>query len=157
MSKNIENIKKSAKEKSDNLAKIGRDLSEIRFNYKVLDKTETKYWQKRIEDFKKYHKKGIEYYIQAHSLMNLVEKEKAGLFLLSISKLRQLGAKLLEILEEVKQNPSIMSSRDKQQSKWSKELKEKLIECSNKNLHQETDMNSNFREFYDKHLKNLLE
>ena len=157
MNRNIDEIKASVKEQSAHLAKIGRELSEIRFNYKVLDKTETKYWQKRIEDFKRYHQKGIEYYIQAHSLMNLVEKEKAGMFLLSVSKLRQLGTRLLELLEEVKQNPSIMSSKDKQQSKWSKELKEQLIECSNRNLNQETGMNSNFREFYDKHLKNLLE
>ena len=50
-----------------------------------------------------------------------------------------------------------MSSKDKQQSKWSKEIKDQLIDYSNKALQQETDMNRNFRQFYEKHLKNFVE
>ncbi|PIW31603.1 MAG: hypothetical protein COW27_06260 [Nitrosopumilales archaeon CG15_BIG_FIL_POST_REV_8_21_14_020_37_12] len=157
MMDDTDEIKESAKNHSKILAKIGTELSEIQFNFKVLDKTSADYWQKRIEHFKKYHKKGMEYYAEAHLLMSLVEKENAGLFLLSMSKLRQLGAKLIEILEKVKENPTIMSSKDKQQSRWSKELKEELIQYSNKNIQLEKEMNVKFREFYDKHLKKLLE
>lgn len=157
MSDNLNDLKKSVKVYSDNLAKLGKGLSEIKFNYKVLNETKEDYWKKRIESFKKYQQKGIEYYTQAHTLMNLVEVEKAGIFLLSISKLHQLGIKLLELFEEIKQNPDIMSSKDKQLSKWSKEIKDQLIEYSDKTLKLETDMNTNFRQFYDKHLKILLE
>jgi len=153
----IVNIQSNAKKYSDKLAKLGMELANIQFNFKVQEKTDVKYWQKRIDDFKKYQQKGMEYYEQVHLLMNLVEKEKAGLFLLSMSKLQQLGTKLLTLLEKVKENPSIVSTKDKQQSKWSKEIKEQLIDHSNKMLHHEMEMNTNFREFYEKHLKKLLE
>ena len=157
MTEELEKLKKSAKEHSDNLAKLGKELSEIQFNYKVIENTTKQYWQNRINEFKKYNEKGTEYYTQAHALMNLADKEKSGLFLLSISKLHQMGLKLVTNMEEVKQNPSVIKSKDKQQSKWSKELREKLIESSNACLHHEMDMNRFFREFYETHLKNILE
>lgn len=157
MAEEFEKLKKSAKEYSDNLAKFGKELAEIQFNYKVIENTTEQYWQKRINEFKKYNEKGIEYYTQAYTLMNLVNKEQSGLFLLSISKLHQIGLKLLTNMEEVKQNPSIMKSKDKQQSKWSKELREKLIESSNVCMHHEKGMNKSFREFYETYLKNILE
>ena len=157
MTEGLEKLKETAKEYSNNLANLGKDLSEIQFNYKVIENSTEQYWQKRINEFKKYNEKGTEYYTQAHALMNLVDKERSGLFLLSISKFRQMGLKLLTNMEEVKQNPSIIKSKDKQQSKWSKEPREKLIESSNACLHHEMDMNRFFREFYEKYLKNILE
>lgn len=157
MTEELEKLKKSAKEHSDNLVKLGKELSEIQFNYKVIENTEERYWQKRIDDFKKYNEKGAEYYTQAYALMNLTDKEQAGLFLLSISKLRQSGLKLITNMEEVKQNPSVIKSKDRQQSKWSKELREKLIESSDMCLHHEIEMNKFFREFYEEHLKKILE
>ncbi len=157
MTEDLEKIKKLAKEHSDNLAVLGKELSEIQFNYKVVENTTEQYWQNRINEFKKYNEKGTEYYTQAHALMSLVDKEQSGLFLLSISKLHQLGLKLVTNMEEVKQNPSIVKSKDKQQSKWSKDLREKLIESSNQCLRHEMDMNKFFREFYEIHLKNILE
>jgi len=157
MTEDLEKLKKTAKEYSNNLANLGKDLSEIQFNYKVIENPTEQYWQKRINEFKKYNEKGTEYYTQAHALMSLVDKEQSGLFLLSISKFRQMGLKLITNMEEVKQNPSIIKSKDKQQSKWSKELREKLIESSNACLHHEMDMNRFFREFYEKYLKNILE
>ena len=157
MTEELEKLKKTAKEYSNNLANLGKELSEIQFNYKVIENSTEQYWQKRINEFKKYNEKGTEYYTQAHALMNLVDKERSGLFLLSISKFRQMGLKLITNMEEVKQNPSIIKSKDKQQSKWSKELREKLIESSNACLHHEMDMNRFFREFYEKYLKNILE
>jgi argininosuccinate lyase len=157
MTEDLEKLKKIAKEYSDNLAKLGKELSEIQFNYKVIENTTKQYWQNRINEFKKYNEKGIEYYTQVHALMNLVDKEQSGLFLLSISKLRQIELKISSDMEEVKQNPSIVKSKDNQQSKWSKELREKLIESSNACLHHEMDMNKFFREFYETHLKKILE
>lgn len=157
MTEEFEKLKKSAKEHSDNLSKLGKELSMISFNYRVIENATEQYWQNRIDEFKKYNEKGTEYYTQAHALMNLVDTEQSGLFLLSISKLRHLGLKLITNMEEVKQNPSIVKSKDKQQSKWSKELREKVIESSNACLQHEIDMNRFFREFYEKHLKNILE
>lgn len=157
MTEDLEKLKKTAKEYSNNLANLGKEISEIQFNYKVIENATEQYWQKRVNEFKKYNEKGIEYYTHAHALMNLVDKEQSGLFLLSISKFRQMGLKLIAIIEEVKQNPSSVKSKDKQQSKWSKEIREKLIETSNACLHHEMDMNKFFREFYEKHLKNILE
>ncbi len=157
MTEELEKLKKSAKEYSDNLAKLGKELSEIQFNYKVLENATEQYWQNRINEFKKYNEKTTEYYMQANSLINLANKEQSGLFLLSISKLRQLGLKLMAYMEQVKQNPSVVKSKDKQQSKWSKELREKLIESSNECMHHEITMNKFFREFYETHLKNILE
>ncbi len=157
MTEDLEKLKKTAKEYSNNLANLGKELSEIQFNYKVIENATEQYWQKRVNEFKKYNEKGTEYYTQAHALMNLVDKEQSGLFLLNISKFRQIGLKLITNMEEVKQNPSSIKSKDKQQSKWSKDLREKLIETSNACLHHEMDMNKFFREFYEEHLKNILE
>ena len=157
MSEVPENLKKSAKEHSDKLAKLGMSLGEIQFSYKIEEKVTKEYWQQRMEDFKKYNEKGLEYYNQVHAMMNLVNKEEAQMFLLRISKFRQLSKELLETMETIKENPSIIDSKDKQQSSWSREIKNKITEQSNKCLRHEMDMNSSFREFYDKHLKKILE
>jgi len=50
-----------------------------------------------------------------------------------------------------------MDKKDKQQSQWSKKIKDQIIEQSNKSLIFEKDMNSSFREFYDKQVKEILE
>ncbi len=89
--------------------------------------------------------------------MNLVNKEESQMFLLRTSKFRQLGLKLIEIMEKIKENPSIIDSKDKQQSQWSKEIRDQITEHSNKCLHHEKDMNASFREFYEKYLKKILE
>lgn len=152
-----QDLKKSAKEHSDKLAKLGMELGEIQFSYRIEEKPTKEYWQKRIDDFKKYNETGMTYYNQVYSLMNLVNKEEAQVFLLRVSKFRQLGLTLIEIMEKIKENPSISDSKDKQQSQWSKEIKNQITEHSNKCLHHEMDMNTSFREFYEKHLKKILE
>ncbi len=157
MSQDQENLKKSAKEHSNKLAKLGMELREIQFSYKVEGKVSKEYWQKRIDDFKKYNEKGMEYYNQVYSLMNLVSKEESQMFLLSTSKFRQLGLALIEIMDKIKENPSIIDSKDRQQSQWSKETRDQITEQSNKCLNHEKDMNTSFREFYEKHLKKILE
>jgi len=157
MRQGSENLKKSVKEHSEKLAKLGMELGKIQFSYKIEKKPSKEYWQKRMDDFKKYNEKGMTYYNQAYSLMNLVNKEESQMFLLRTSKFRQLGLTLIEIMEKIKENPSIIDSKDKQQSQWSKEIRDQITEHSNKCLHHEKDMNASFREFYEKYLKKNLE
>ncbi len=157
MSQDKENLKKLAKEYSDKLAKLGMELDEIQFSYKVEEKPSKEYWEKRIRDFKKYSEKGMEYYNQVYSLMKLVSNEESQMFLLHTSKCHQLGATLIEVMEKIKETPSISDSRDKQQSQWSKEIKSQITEQSNKCLHHEIYMNTSFRGFYEKRLKKILE
>ena len=88
MSEVPENLKKSAKEHSDKLAKLGMELGEIQFSYKIEEKVTKEYWQQRIKDFKKYNEKGLEYYNQVHAMMDLV----------SISTFNRLTASLVSVL-----------------------------------------------------------
>ena len=157
MSNDQENLKKSAKVYSEKLAKLGMELSEIQFSYKIEEKPSKEYWQKRINDFKKYNEIGMKYYNQVYSLMNLVNKEESQMFLLRTSKFHQLGLTLIEIMEKIKENPSIVDSKDKHQSQWSRETRDQITEQSNKCLRYEMDINTSFREFYEKYLKKILE
>ena len=156
MSENPEELKKNAKEQSEKLAKLGMSISEIQFSYKVNEKTSKEYWKKRIELFKKYSESSLQYYDQAYSLMNLVNKQESQMFLLRISKFRQLASELNELMEKIKENPSIINSKDKQQSLWSKEIRQQIVEHSNKCVRHEKDTNTSFREFYEKHLREIL-
>ena len=157
MSQNSEGLKKIVKEHSEKLAKLGIELAKNQFSYKVENKPSKEYWQNRIDDFKKYNEKGMEYYNEIHSLMNIINREESQMFLLRISKFRQIGLVFIEIMEKIKENPTIMDKKDKQQSQWSKKIKDQIIEQSNKSLIFEKDMNSSFREFYDKQVKEILE
>ena len=157
MSNDQENLKKSAKVYSEKLAKLGMELSEIQFSYKIEEKPSKEYWQKRIDDFKKYNEMGMKYYNQVYSLMNLVNKEESQMFLLRTSKFHQLGLTLIEIMEKIKENPSIVDSKDKHQSQWSREIRDQITEQSNKCLRYEMGINTSFREFYEKYLKKILE
>ncbi len=157
MSDDQENLKKSAKAHSEKLAKLGMELSEIQFSYKIENKPSKEYWQKRINDFKKYNEIGMKYYNQVYSLINLVNKEESQMFLLRTSKFHQLALTLIEIMEKIKENPSIMDSKDKQQSQWSRKIRDQITEHGNKCLRYEIDINTSFREFYEKYLKKILE
>lgn len=157
MTDKFDKLQKTVKLHSENLAKLGKEIAEIKFNYKITENATERYWEKRIIEFKKYNEKAIEYHTQAYALMNLIDKEQSGLFLLSISKMKQIGLKLLENMEEIKKNPSIIKSKDKQQSKWSKDLRERFIELNGSCMNHEKTMNELFREFYGKHLKKLEE
>jgi len=157
MSDEPKNLKKSAKVHSEKLAELGKELSETQFSYKIEEKPSKEYWQKRIDDFKKYNEMGMKYYNQVYSLMNLVNKEESQMFLLRTSKFRQLGLTLIEIMEKIKENPSIVDSKDNQQSQWSREIRDQITEHGNKCLRLEMDINTSFREFYEKNLKKILE
>jgi len=157
MSQDPENLKESIKECSEKLAKLGMELGKIQFSYKIEEKASKEYWQHRIENFEKYNEKGLEYYKQVHAIMNLVSKEESQMFLLRTSKFQQLSITLIEIMEKIRENPSIIDPKDRQQSKWSKEIKNQIIEHSDKCLRHEIDTNTLFREFYEKYLKKILE
>jgi len=157
MSQNSDGLKKIVKEHSEKLAKLGIELAKNQFSYKVENKPSKEYWQKRIDGFKKYNEKGMEYYNEIHSLMNIINREESQMFLLRIGKFRQIGLVFIEIMEKIKENPTIMDKKDKQQSQWSKKIKNQITEQSNTSLNFEMDMNSSFREFYDKQVKEILE
>jgi hypothetical protein len=143
--------KKTKKEYSEKLEKLGVELSKIQYDFKIKDNPSEKYWAKRIQEYEKYRNKVTEYFTQAYSWMNLVTEEQSGVFLLRISKLQQLGEKLLEDMEKVKQNPSSMNLKDKQQSKWSKEIRDQLLKSNNDCLNHEKRMNIFFKEIYEKY------
>ncbi|HIE47152.1 MAG: hypothetical protein ABGW49_00305 [Nitrosopumilus sp.] len=156
MNQDPEELKKILEKYSEKLAKLGMELGKNQFSYKVENKPSKEYWQKKIDDFKEYSEKGLEYYNQTYSFMDLLNTEKAQMFLLRTSKFRQLGATLIEIMEKIEKTPSIMNTKDRQQSLWSRKIKEDITNHSNKCLQHEKDMNILFRECYEKYLKQIL-
>ena len=157
MSQNSEDIKKKVQEKSKKLAELGFTLTKNQFSYKIEEKISKEYWQKRIKNLTKYNEISLEYYTQIQNLMNLVNKEEAQMFLLQTSKFHQLGTELIKVMQQIEENPSIINSKDKQKSQWSKKIKEKIIEYSKNCLENEKNMNLNFRKFYDIEIKKFLE
>jgi hypothetical protein len=142
--------KNTINEYEKNLEKLGVELSVIQYNFKIKNEPSEKYWAKKIQEFGEYHKKTLEYFTQVYSLMSLIDEEQSGMFLLRTSKLRKLGTKLLEDMENVKKNPASMNLKDKQQSKWSIEQREKLIKSNSDCLNHEKRMNIFFKDFYEK-------
>ena len=140
-------------EKRKKLEEFGNELTKIQYDFKIKSSTSEKYWDQKVDEFQAYHKKAIEYFSQAYLLMTDLDKEQAGMFLLRISKLKQLGVKLLENMEKIKENPSIMNDKDKQQSRWSIEQRELLMNVNEECLNHEKKMNLFFREFYEKTLR----
>jgi len=157
MNSDSDEIKIKVKENSEKLMKLGSILAKNQFTYKIEEKKSKEYWQNRIIDLEKYNESSIAYYNQVHNMMNLINKEKGEMFLLQISKFHQLGTQLKKIMQQIEETPSIANSKDKQQSQWSKKVKEKLVEVSNSCFEHEKTMNLDFREFYDKEIKKNLE
>ena len=157
MSNEPNNLKEIVKEHSEKLSKLGTDLAKNQFIYKVEKKSSKEYWQERITDFKKYNDNGFRYYDEIFALMRVIDEEKSQMFLLQIAKFRQLGLTLIGIMEKLKENPSIINSKDRQQSQWSREIKNQITEQSDKCLKCEREMNTTFREFYEEKMKEILE
>ncbi|HUT06235.1 MAG TPA: hypothetical protein VMW74_06065 [Nitrosopumilaceae archaeon] len=134
------------------LERLGRELSKIQYDFKIKNRPSEKYWVKRIQEFDNYHKKTVEYFTEAYSLMHLANEEQSSMFFLRVSKLVNLGVKVLEDMEKIKQNPSIMNLKDKQQSRWSVELREQLIKSNKECLDHEKRMNVFFKDFYEKYI-----
>ena len=156
MNQDSDDLKKTIQEKSDKLAKLGSILAKNQFSYKIEENTSKDYWQKRIEDLIKYNETSLAYYNQIQNIMNLINQEKAQIFLLQTSKFHQLGTELIKYMHQIEENPSIINSKDKQKSEWSKKIKEKFVEVNAKCLENEKNMNLNFREFYDAEIKKAL-
>ena len=157
MSDKLNNLKEIVKEHSEKLSKLGTDLAKNQFIYKVEKKSSKEYWQERIINFKKYNDNGFRYYDEIFALMRIIDEEKSQIFLLQIAKFRQLGLTLIEIMEKLEENPSIINSKDRQQSQWSREIKNQITEQSDKCLKCEREMNTTFREFYEEKMKEILE
>ena len=157
MSNEPNNLKEIVKEHSEKLSKLGTDLAKNQFIYKVEKKSSKEYWQERIINFKKYNDNGFRYYDEIFALMRIIDEEKSQMFLLQIAKFRQLGLTLIEIMEKLEENPSIINSKDRQQSQWSREIKNQITEQSDKCLKCEREMNTTFREFYEEKMKEILE
>ena len=157
MSQDSEEIKIRIQEQSKKLTELGSILAKNQFTYKIEEKISKEYWQKRIQDLTKYNETSLAYYSQVQKMMNLINIEEAQMFLLQTSKFHQLGTELIKLMRQIEENPSIISSKDKQQSQWSKKIKEKILEGSSKCLENEKNMNLNFRKFYDKEIKTILE
>ncbi len=155
MSQDSEKIKEAVQKESKKLAELGKNISQIKFSYKVKESSSKKYWVKRTEEFKSYSKAGLEYYNQIYSLMKLINQEESKLFLLQISKFNQLASALVEMMEKIKENPTIGNSKDKQQSIWSKDIRQDITRQSNDCLNHEKKINLKFREFYEENLKHL--
>ena len=157
MNQESEDIKKRIQEQSHKLTELGSRLAKNQFSYKIEEKVSKEYWQVKIKDLEKYNETSVEYYSQVQKMMNLINKEEAQMFLLQTSKFHQLGTELINLMHQIEENPSIINSKDKQQSQWSKKIKENILESSTKCLENEKNMNLNFRKFYDKEIKKLLE
>ena len=116
------------------------------------------YWQCRIDDFKNYNEKGLEYYSQVHAIMSLVSKDESQMFLLRTSKFQQMGKTMIEIMEKIRENPSIIDPKDRAAKQMEQRNQESThVEHSDKCIQYEIDTNKIFREFYEKHLKKMLE
>jgi hypothetical protein len=157
MNQESDNIKKKIQEQSKKLAELGLTLAKSQFTYKIEEKVSKEYWQEKIKELEKYNQTSLEYYSQVQKMMILINKNEAKMFLLQTSKFHQLGTELIKLMCQIKENPSIIDSKDKQQSQWSKKIKESILELSTNCLENEKNMNLNFRKFYDKEIKKLLE
>ena len=157
MNQYSDDLKKTMQENSKKLTQLGSILAKKQFSYKIEEKTSKEYWQKRIEHLKKYNEISLAYYNQIQNMMNLINKEKSQIFLLEISKFHQLGTELVKIMHQIEKTPSIINSKDKQQSQWSKKIKEKFVEVNANCLEHEKYMNIGFRKFYDIEIKKILE
>ena len=157
MNQESDDISKKIQEQSKKLAELGLILAKSQFTYKIEEKVSKEYWQEKIKDLEKYNQTSLEYYSQVQKMMILINKDEAQMFLLQTSKFHQLGTELIKLMCQIKENPSIIDSKDKQQSQWSKKIKENILESSTKCLENEKNMNLNFRKFYDKEIKKLLE
>ena len=157
MNQESDDISKKIQEQSKKLAELGLILAKSQFTYKIEEKVSKEYWQEKIKELEKYNQTSLEYYSQVQKMMILINKNEAKMFLLQTSKFHQLGTELIKLMCQIKENPSIIDSKDKQQSQWSKKIKESILELSTNCLENEKNMNLNFRKFYDKEIKKLLE
>jgi benzoyl-CoA reductase/2-hydroxyglutaryl-CoA dehydratase subunit BcrC/BadD/HgdB len=56
------NSEKTIKDYSKKLEKLGLELLKIQYDFKIKDNPSEKYWIKKIQEFKKYHEKVVDYF-----------------------------------------------------------------------------------------------
>ena len=140
----------------EKLSEIAENLTQMHFSYKVKERSGKKYWKNRVADFEQYMRISTDYYTHARATIALIDKEESDRFLLLMAKMQQDKTALAKTIKEIATNPSIMDSRDRQQSKWSKDVKERLIQQSDQCLQHEKKMNQTFRDFYEKNFAKTL-
>ena len=143
----------SISEQRKNLENLGMELALNQYSFKIKETKSEQYWEQRIKEFENYHEKTIEYFMEAYNLIKMVDKNQSPPLLLRIGKLKQLGTKLLENMKTIKENPSMMDTKDAQQSKWSIQQREKLLEANEECKNHEKHLNIFFRETYEKIFK----
>ena len=62
MSHDSENFKNTIERKSKKLAELGSILAKNQFTYKIQEKTTKAYWEKRVQELKKYDETSLAYY-----------------------------------------------------------------------------------------------
>lgn len=135
---------------------LGAEVVRMGFSYKAKNETNQRYWKERIMEQQEYFEKSSKYYKHACLLMEMVRAEQHGILLLALDKFDQLKKQQIEILEKIKENTTVMIS-DRQQSRWSKDLKIEMIENSNRCLEHEKSMSDTIREFFNSHHKDLTD
>ncbi|RNJ77031.1 MAG: hypothetical protein D9C04_05055 [Nitrosopumilus sp. B06] len=136
---------------AERLAGIAAEIQDMKFSYKVKKSKSPDYWKHRADEFARYVSKATEYYTQAYHIMKQKDGHEAGMFLLYTGKFGQITSELLDTMKKIVENPSVMN-QGRQQSRWSREIRDHLIRYSNLCLNQEKDMNAKFRKFCQKHL-----
>ena len=58
-------------ELSKELSKIGLEVTQINFNYKIERNKDSKFWKSKLENFQKYSEKCISYYNICFSILKL--------------------------------------------------------------------------------------
>lgn len=137
---------------ADALHALGAEVVRMRFSYEAKNDTRQRYWKERIREHQEYFEKSSKYYKQACLLMEIVRAEQYGEFLLALDKFSQLKKQQMTILEKIKENTTVMMS-DRQQSRWSKDLKREMIENSNRCLEHEKRLSDIIKEFVGSHFK----
>ena len=139
--------------RGDSLAQLGAEIAKMKFSYRIRYTTKPEYWEGKISEYGAYFEKSQSYYEQAYSLIKGASPEQAGMFLLMLSKFHRLRSDCMGALRRVRQNPTVMNAKDAQQSRWSKDAREQIFQCSNRCLMQEKAMSSFFREFCNTRLQ----
>lgn len=137
------------------ITKTGTEIAKTKFSYKVKNTADQKYWTRRVNEHEKYFEKSATYYNHAYQLMKIISAKDSDAFLLAVSKFHQLKTKQMEILTKIANNPTIMKAKDKQQSEWSKNTRDDIIENSSKCLEHEKYMSGLFRKFTEIHQKDI--
>ena len=141
----------SVGEHSRALSELGAAIAGMGFSYKVRYESGREYWEKRVDQHERYFAKSAEYYGRAYQMMGLIDGGQAGAFLPMLERFHKLRARQMGVLEKIRQRPGIMERGARQQSRWSRDARDEIIDSSNECLEHERVMSRFLREFYGRH------